>query len=428
MAEDEDLLNSIGEGDGESVGSDTPEKESESKKKKSAKPKSEPAKPSNQLDKLDPRDEFLEILADIGIKRGVGVITDVFFNGDVSDPQYLDNTLSLGGISVPQRRLIITRYFGQTPEELEVEMVTTAQSRKVKQDSAYNSDDLGVTAAQMMKDRLQAAQTKALINQLNDYGNEGNRDMPRKVVKRPLVDPDTGDFIMKDGKPVMEEIETIGGEPVQTSDPMTMMVAMANILGKKGESGDRPSWAMELMNQVNTSKAESEKQRLEDELRRERDKREDDEKEHRRDMERMKDDMAREVSHIKDGHVEEMKRISDDLSSRMENIKGSFDAELRHRDEMDSLKDVYGAEFGKLHDEIDTMHKDVKSAVVGEAVKTGSKVVGKSTDTIDTVVGGAAEVFKDMYKAQIEAMRGNIGVGGNMGVPDTTERELEELL
>jgi hypothetical protein len=426
MAEDDELLSSINEGDvsegsddtsGE-IGGDTKPKTKKEKQEKVA------VKQSNQTDKLDPREEFISILSDIGIKRGVGVITDVFFNGEISDPEYLDKCLSLGGIAVPQRRLIITRYFGQSPEDLGVEMITTAQSRKGGKGQGQNDvgEDIGVTATKMMKDRLQAAQTKALINQLEGYDDDSKKELPQKTIERPLIDADTGEFIVKDGKPVMERITTIGGESATSSDPMTTMLAMANILGKKGDSNDRPQWAVELQNQVVTS---NDKRRLEDDLRRERDKREDEEKEHRREMERMKDDMAREISHIKDGHIDEMKRISDEMTFRITNVKDNFEAEVRHRDEMDGIKEIYGGEFGKLRDEIDMMNKDVKSAVVGEAVKTGSKVVGKSTDTLDTVIGGAADVLKDMYKAQISTMRGNVQ---NAGMPNTTEDELKELL
>ncbi len=426
MAEDDELLKTINE-ESENKGSDDTGKE----KKEPKKDKQEKGaiEPSSQTDRLDPRDEFIAILNDIGIRRGVGVITDVFFSGDISNPDYLDECLALGGIAIPQRKLIITRYYGQSPEDLGVEMISTSQSRKGARGSGHkvSEDDIGITATEMLKERMKMAQTKEMIRQLDNMGDDGRKELPQKIVERPLIDNETGEFIVKDGKTVMERITTVGGEAAPTSDPMTMALAMVNLLGKKGDSDDRPSWAVELQNSVVTSQAENEKRRLEDELRRERDKRGDEEKEHKRDMERMKEDTAREVSHIKDTHVEEMKRISDELTFRMENIKDNFSAELRHREEMDTIKEIYGGEFGKLRDELDVMHKDVKSAVVGEAVKAGSSVVNKSTDTIDTVIGGAADVLKDMYKAQIESMRGNV-MGKGMSVPETTEDELKKLI
>ena len=162
MAEDDELLATINggeEGDdtSEKVSEDTNKSEKESKTKK--KSSGEPTKTSNQSDKLDPREEFIGILSDIGIKRGVGVITDVFFNGEISDPEYLDKCLALGGIAVPQRRLIITRYFGVSPEDLGIEMISTAQSRKGGKSQKQNveDEDIGGVAAVMMKEQLKAA-------------------------------------------------------------------------------------------------------------------------------------------------------------------------------------------------------------------------------------------------------------------------------
>ena len=420
MPEDEELLNTINEGSGT-----TSEGEKKPKKKKEERGSVEP---SNAADRLDPRDEFIAILNDIGIKRGVGVITDVFFNGDISSPVYLDEILALGGIAIPQRKLIITRYFGQSPEDMGVEMVTTKQAKQGanrSKDDNRNSD-IGITATEMLKERMQTAQTMAMLKQFDKMNDDGDKGLPQKTVERPLIDTETGDFVVRDGKPVMERITTIG-EVGSSSDPMTMALAMVNMMGKKSDSNDRPSWAVDLQNSVVTSQAENEKRRLEDELRRERDKREDEEKEHKREMERIREDTTREMSHVKDNHVEEMKRISDEMLFRMDNIKDNFGAEIRHREEMDTLKEVYGGEFGKLRDELDVMNKDIKSAVVGEAVKTGSKVVGKSTETLDTVIGGAADVLKDLYKAQIEAARGNVG-GAGISMPDTTEDELKKLM
>ena len=381
---------------------------------------------------LDPREEFLSILRGMKLSRGIEVVTDVFFNGDVDDPKWLDKTLSLGNIPIKTRELIMTRYYGMSPDAMGVEMIPqSVMSAKAKEDKIEaekigkptTMDDVKQTQAKILRDRLEASNMRRMMDDLDKFENNKDAKPPiqRRVIERPMIHD--GEIVMRDGVPVIERIVS-EGESIQQmgssgggSDMATMLAFLKMSKDdNKAPAVDpnaKPSWAIELENTIRSNKAEDDRRRIEDELKHEKEKREEAEKDHRNEMAKMRE-----------SHDKELAKLSDEIRYKVDSMKDSFTADLQHRDEIEGIKEAYGSEFGKLREEINTMHKDVKSAVVGEAVKTGSKVIGKSTDTLDTVIGGAADVFKDLYKAQIATMRGGIG----MPMPDTSDDELEGLL
>ena len=400
--------------------------------KKEPKEPSEPKKSKKaddiEFDNLDPKEEFVAILKSMGIKRGVQVVADVFFSGDVSNPKYLDETLVLGGISLPQRRLIISRYFGQSPEQLGVELYTAKSNLA----SAPKEEDINVTAAQLMKQRLMAAQNRAMIKELEkiDSPEPVEPKQKKKVVERPMISKD-GEFIMKDGVPVVERVIMEGDFP-QSDNTMSTMLMMMKFFEKKNEApvvnpNEKPTWAIELENTIKVNKAEEEKRRLEDELKREIEKREEKEDEMKKELEREKEANRKELGRQKAEHERELTKQKDEIDFRLRSLKESFDNEIKHRDSIDSIKDAYGERFDEMKKEIDLTKKDIKSAVASEMTKTGSKVIDRMTQTADGVIQPMAEVMKDMYSTQIDMMRKQQGLPAK-GIPDTNEEELKRLV
>jgi len=88
---------------------------------------------------LDLREDFLEILRDVGIKTKAKTIADIFFDMGGDSIEKLDEVLRLAGITNPQRALILKRW-GQrvgknVPEELLKEKV------EEKEDSVFKAYD-----------------------------------------------------------------------------------------------------------------------------------------------------------------------------------------------------------------------------------------------------------------------------------------------
>ncbi len=396
--------------------------------KEPSEPKKSKKADNIEFDNLDPKEEFVAILKSMGIKRGVQVVADVFFSGDVSNPKYLDETLVLGGISLPQRRLIISRYFGQSPEQLGVELYTAKSNLA----SVPKEEDINVTAAQLMKQRLMAAQNRAMIKELEKIDNPEPVEpkQKKKVVERPMISKE-GEFIMKDGVPVVERVIMEGDFP-QSDNTMSTMLMMMKFFEKKNEAppvnpNEKPTWAIELENTIKVNKAEEEKRRLEDELKREIEKREEKEDEMKKELEREKEANRKELGRQKAEHERELTKQKDEIDFRLRSLKDSFDNEIKHRDTIDSIKDAYGDRFDEMKKEIDLTKKDIKSAVASEMTKTGSKVIDRMTQTADGVIQPMAEVMKDMYSTQIDMMRKQQGLPSK-GIPDTSESELKGLI
>jgi hypothetical protein len=385
---------------------------------------------------LDPREEFIGVLKSMGLKKGVNVIADVFFSGDVGNPSHLDSTLVLGGLSPPQRRLIITRYYGESPEQLGIELMSSNKGSGSGSTSSgsMGQDDLRMTAAQMMKERLHAAQTKAMIRELDEIDKpkkEEEKPKPKKVIERPLISRD-GEFIMKDGVPVMERIITEGSDNVSSGDgSLTNLIMLMKLMESKKEvavnPNEKPSWAVELENSIKVNKAEEEKRRLEDELKREREKREDRERELKRELYLERESNRKEIERQKSEHEKEINRQKQDIDYKLTSLKDSFDSEIKHRDTIDSIRDAYGERYEELKKEIDLTKKDIKSAVASEMTKTGSKMIDRMSQTADGVIQPMAEVVKEMYGTQIDMMRKQANLPSR-GVPDTNEEELKKLV
>lgn len=406
------------------------EKKSSKKSAKESK-ESKESKDSEEFLNLDPKEEFVSILKSMGIKRGVQVVADVFFSGDVNNPKHLDETLVLGGISLPQRRLIISRYYGQSPEQLGIELFSTKSGINPAPITKDEQIDMNVTAAQMMKQRLMAAQNRAMIKELEKLDKtEPEIKQKKRVVERPLISKE-GEVIMKDGIPVIERVITEGDYP-QTDNSITTMLMLMKMMENKKESSavnpnEKPSWAIELENTIKVNKSEEEKRRLEDELKREIEKREEKEEELKKEITREKEQSRRDLEKLKGEHEREIDRQKQEIDYRLSSLKDSFDNEIKHRDTIDSIRDAYGEKFDDLKKEIDLTKKDIKSAVASEMTKTGSKMIDRMSQTADGVIQPMAEVVKEMYGTQIDMMRKQANLPGR-GIPDSSEEELKKLV
>lgn len=68
------------------------------------------------------KEDFKEIMKDVGVKKKREVITDIIFDEDAEDPKLVDSLLKQFGISNPARRIIVRRWsqrIGEEPPEME---------------------------------------------------------------------------------------------------------------------------------------------------------------------------------------------------------------------------------------------------------------------------------------------------------------------
>ncbi|MCK5386779.1 MAG: hypothetical protein KAJ39_06315 [Gammaproteobacteria bacterium] len=432
--EDEDLTNSLNDGKGDS--DVTEEKAKKPRKSRSVK-KKEPGvaqEPEKVSDTLDPRDAFIKILKDSGLSKGIEIITDVFMGGEIDEPEWLDKALLLGSVPMRTRELIITRYYGISPEEMGMNLLpqtkAAAKARDAKKEKDGDEkklgfDDIKQTQAQILKSRLEAASMRKMVEDLDRMEAGPHKDdkpVHKSVVERPLIHD--GEIVMKDGVPVLERIVTEGTDVMHQqggSDMSTMLAFMK--MSKDNEKpvvadlNAKPSWAVELENSIKVNKADEEKNRIADELKREKEKREESDREHRKEIEK-----------VKESHAKELEKLSSEITYKVDSIKDAFRSELEHRKDMDAIQGALGTEIHNLKEEMSRSQRDIKDTVVSELTKTGSKIVEKTTSGFDAVVQPMAEVARDMYKAQIDVMRGQTGIAPIDTVPETTESELEGLV
>lgn len=431
--DDENILRSLNEGDPE------PEKAEEKpkKKKKEEQPKVQVAEvKSKPMPSIDPNQEFIAILKGMGVKEGKAeLISDVFFKGDINDPAWLDRSLVLGDLSTKHRELVITSYYGATPEELGVELLPQNKAKMAqKAAGGQNAEvtgtlplDIQKLNAEVLRNKFQALQNKQLLREFDRIEREERAELaerekknspaPKKVIQRPMVSREGQIIKAEDGTPVMERIVMEGDGAVSGGGGLDgiVTVLLAKLLDDKKptvapvDPNVKPTWALDMERKMDLQKADDDKRRLEDEVKKEKEKREDLEKEYKKELDRV------EAQHQRD-----IDRQREDTKGQLQHLSDRFDDERKHREEMDNIQSTYGGKFEELKKELDRTQKDIKTAVVSEVTKTGSKVIDRVTQTADSIITPLAEAYTEGMRLQYKV--------ATTKIPDTNENELKQLI
>ena len=233
----------------------------------------------------------------------------------------------IGNIPIKTRELLITKYYGMSPEDMGLELLpqskAAAKARKNKDDQKGDGDevftlaDVNKSQAQLLQTRFQAASLKRAIKDLDDMesGDHDKKPVSKSVVERPMIKD--GEIIMKDGVPVIERIVS-EGEGAQIvggggSDMATMLAFMKMSKDDKPKETDpnaKPTWAVELENIVKQNRADEEKRRVQDELKHEKEKRDESERDHKRELDK-----------IKESHDKELAKLAGEIEYKIDSIK-----------------------------------------------------------------------------------------------------------
>lgn len=389
---------------------------------------------------LDPTEDFVKMLESVGIKRPKAeLVTDIFFKGDINDPAYLDKSLVLADLGMKQRELVITAYYGASPEELGMELLPQTKAKqlammdKVGSGASVGNEsppmELQKVQAEMLRNKFQLLQNRQLMNEFRRMEEEDAKSrapvaVPKKVVTKPLIDA-KGEIVMKDGVPVMERIvyEGDGFTGGGNSSDSIMPILLANLLKDKDkpvapvvDPNVKPSWAVDMERKIDQQKSDEDKRRLEDELKHEKEKKEEVEKEYKKELER-----------VEQQHQKDIERLREDMKTQLEVQNQRFEDDKRHRAELDEIQGAYGTQLSEIKKELDSTRKDIKSTVVGEAVKSTSTIIKSATQTTEEALKPIAETASEMMKVQIKAMQKAAGIDITKQVPGTTEEELAAL-
>lgn len=162
---------------------------------------------SDKVEVLDPQEEFINILSDVGLKSKKRVITQTIFeNGDPSNPKWVDEVLRIAGLDISRRRLILMRVFGKSPEKLGIKLMLTGEDESVE--VVEESEDSGdETFVDKEYKKMQKAEIEDMRIRLNER--------KLKLLKKRLGDEDRDDGRGKNGEekieiPVMDDT----GKPV----------------------------------------------------------------------------------------------------------------------------------------------------------------------------------------------------------------------
>lgn len=368
-----------------------------------------------------PQERFMLMLRDMGIRKGRETVTNLFFGGDIDDPLWLDNALKSNGISVANRGMIISAYYGETLDDLGIVLSPDKKNKKKQsgqQDDDEESDDEMKEIEKMRRDMWADKKRKLALLQLesemkkagNELGATGAGDNAMKTIRRPV-------FV--DGQPVIDDkgsivMESVT-EPVVSSSnsgmESVMTVLLTNLINNKGDDGKVESI-------VNEMKAENERARHDNELQRKEDKIEQTEQRHIDEMKRTQDDFKRELQHERENNLRSL-----------EQLNNKFDSELRHRDDLDNIVGGLQAANKKKQEELEkrlnSMGSDIKSTIVSKGTEIADNVTSKTGDLISEVVTPMAKMMGDQYKTQIDMYRQQVGLDPT---PQATDEDLVKFI
>lgn len=383
------------------------------------------------IDKLDPRDEFLNILKQMGITRGIEVVADVFLNGNIDDASWLDSTLLLANINKKNRELILTRYYGQPFDELGVKLRDNIKGN-VKH-SSDSSDTGEFDVSQMMKEQFKSAKDMQMMNQLIDMNKAMNKSSDASPVNEyveeiPLFNTDGSPTIdSTTGLQAVKRIISKGQSAQRPDSSMQMMSAMfQNMLTQNNKSGD--SSAKEMMLEFSNKFTElqasqvAESNRLE--LLRAQDRFDEERRRNQDDVRRLEDKHKEDLQRAKDDNDKNLDNLAKSMNDKIESVQESYKRDLDHREMIDEVQSMFGKKITDLEADLNRTSTDIKSTVIKEGLKQSNQIVNQANSTIGAFVTPMADIMKNMYANSMNQMQQTVA---QSEVPDTTNEELQEL-
>lgn len=385
----------------------------------------------------DPDEQFRQVLADAGLKRGVKAISESFFNGDIDDPTWLHYILMEAGIGKKHRNLILMSYYGQPPAELGIKDDISKsphykQSLNGKRDDDENDESINfdkelrkaeIANLESVKRELAMKKMKKeslhLDNELENIVNKDKQvEVPKtRVVHRPLFD-DEGNVRKDDGGRVIAErvVEPIpdGGS---VNDPFTMMTTMMQMLNNQSskETTYDPEIA-EMKHMISDLVIQQKEASHKSELDRLRTEREAADRMYADNLKRS-DDEARD--RMDREHAEHMRQLDD--------MKRMFDDKLEQRDQMGQLMGAYEQKLDAMKELMREHQSTVKDTVVNQVTKTADKMTSQVGNVLENAVEPLSEMMKQQYQTNLELFRHQHGLSGSV-IPTTSEDELTEYM
>lgn len=400
-----------------------------------------------------PIDHFRKLMLDMGYRIGVDTMGKVFFGGDTNNPGWLDEVLKLSNIPAKNRKLIITSYYGKTPEELGIKVEPTYGGAKTDKDREReklidelkkdeDKDDVAKFAEDEMKELLKREKTLTALANLramreeaekksasNNNQNQQQQVMNRKVT-RPVIGAD-GKIVNDKAGGILYEtvIEPVfqGSQQQSGGGDILSIVAAIKALTSDGDKKtpladelkdyfNRMDQRINSMEKANELRMQEERMsRLEDEIKRK-------DEDYKRELQRKEDEYNRRISE------QEKERVRD-----LESLEKRFTETINHRKELDDLIGAVSSNHKKEMDELkkrlEHAQTSIERTVVSKGTDTVDKLTTKMADVAESVVKPMASVLKDHYALAIDTQRQQLGLPTlDKSIPQVADDELSKFI
>lgn len=396
-----------------------------------------------------PQELFRKVMLDSGFKQGLEATTKVFFSGDADDPSWLDTVLQLANVPAKNRKLIITSWYGKTPEDLGITVEPSIKSKDKAKDTLVNvnekkSDEIDISkmAADELKDYINQEKTEAAMEmiaakraeararreEIEDRRNQKNNPQQATVMMRQVQRP-----VIVNGAPVQNKDGTILYETIQEPVPSgsgggTDLTGIAAIIAAITPRNNQSSGDSEIVKalQVVTSRidniqSQSEVQRKDDENKRLQEKLEREKEESKKDREKQEADFKDRLDRM------EKERIRD-----LTELKERFQETIKHKDELDAViggvQQSHKKEMDEIKKRLEHAQTSIERTVVSKGTETVDKMTEKVGDIAESVIKPMVGVMKDHYATVIDQQRKTLGLPElKSTVPSVSDEELRKF-
>lgn len=400
------------------------------------KPKNQTSEPDSH-EGYDPDEQFKQILADAGLKRGVKAISESFFNGEIDNPSWLHYILTEAGIGKKHRNLILMSYYGQPPAELGIEDdISKSPYYKQSLNGKRKGDDPDelvnfdqelrkVEIANLESVKREVAMKKMkkesryLDEELDGIGKKNEPvEVPKtRVVHRPLFDEEGN--VRKDGggRVIAERVVEPMPDGGSTNDPFMMMTTMMQMLNNQSskEIAHDPEIA-EMKHMISDLVIQQKEASHKGELDRLRAEKESADRIYADNLKRSADETRDRMDRE---HTEHMRQLED--------LKRTFDDKLEQRDQMGQVMGAYEQKLDAMKELMREHQSTVKDTVVNQATKTADKMTTQMGGLLEGAAEPFSEMMKQQYQTNLQLFRQQHGLSGS-AIPATSEKELAEYV
>lgn len=399
-----------------------------------------------------PQDRFKKTLVDLGFSKGSNTITDVFFQGDIDSPAYLDSVLKVSGIPARNRSMILTSWYGKTPEELGIkieptnissttQVVANLEQKKIEDQKVLDEFDPSKLAAADLRDMMNREKTAAAMAQITATRLEAEeranavklRSNPPpapvaqqvyRQIRKPIFNKEGGLVLDTAGQPIFETIS----EPVFQGEShnsggidMVSMLGLIKSMGNDNKNQDNPAITT-LMTEIKNQNANRALDEKNNEIKRLIDKMEAAEREHKSEKDRIEDKLQ-----------EKLDRVLADNAKNLESLKERFMESIQHQKDIDqiagSLSERHKKEMDEIKKQLTNSQSSIEKTIIAKATDTSNDVVRSITDITKSVVEPMAGVMKDHYSTMIDQSRAANGLPPlNKTIQDVSEEELKNFI